>query len=306
MDMSLVRDLRLRHIRTFLEVARHESVSKAAETLNTSQPAISRSIGELERLLGVPLFDRVGRGLALNASGRMFQAHAATSMTELTRACDRVNREAKRRFRLSIGTLPTAATNLVPNAVLAFQRIDDMTEVHVMTGPNWLLFNQLREGKLDLVVGRMPQVDNIQGLLFEQLYVERIVLVSRPDHPIRGETPQDVRKHLVNYPLILPPKGAVISDIVAGFLASIGLPGLRGSVETVALPVGRRLVERSDALWFISSGVVADEIENNRLAAIDLQSPMLYGPVGISYLQSAPVSSERSVFMDCLRSVVYC
>ncbi|MEM1237165.1 MAG: LysR substrate-binding domain-containing protein [Pseudomonadota bacterium] len=302
--MNESRDIRLRHIRTFLEVARHESVSKAADALSTSQPAVSRSIAELERILGVSLFDRVGRGLELNTSGKTFQAHAATSMAELSRAFDRVNRGTRRQARLSIGTLPTASTDLVPNAVLEFQRFDDLTEIHVMTGPNWLLFNQLREGKLDLVVGRMPQVDSIQGLLFEQLYMERVVLVSRPGHPIRNADPRDVRGELGKYALILPPKGAVISGTVAGFLASIGMPDPRGSVETVALPVGRRLVEGSDALWFISFGVVADEIANGRLAAIDLQSPMLSGPVGISYLQSAPVSPERNVFAECLRSAV--
>ncbi|MEO0388002.1 MAG: pca operon transcription factor PcaQ [Pseudomonadota bacterium] len=292
--------LRIRHIRTFLEVARWESVSRAAQTLNTSQPAVSRTLRELETILGQPLFDRVGRGLALNATGRTFQAHATASMTELIRGRDRVQRAAKARHRLSVGTLPTAATELVPRAVLSFLEADSSTEIHVLTGPNWLLFNQLRDGQLDLVVGRMPQAAAIQGLLFEQLYIEEVVLVARTGHPIGRETAQ---RQLTEYPLVLPPKGAVIYDTVATYLSSIGLTGLRGRIDTVSLAVGRRLVETSDALWFISRGVVADEIARGRLVSVDLNSPLLSGPVGISQLQSAPIRSERGVFVECLRAV---
>jgi LysR family pca operon transcriptional activator len=83
--MSWDARLRLRHLRCFLEIARAESVSLAAEQLNITQPAVSRSLKELEDMLGTHLFDRVGRGLRLNEAGRVFQSHAAASMVELMR-----------------------------------------------------------------------------------------------------------------------------------------------------------------------------------------------------------------------------
>ena len=108
--------LRLRHIKCFLEVARVESVSLAAASLNITQPAVSKTIKELEELLQTQLFDRIGRGLQLNEQGRIFQNHAAASWLELTKAKDRLSRETRRR-ELRIGSLPTAATELVPDAV---------------------------------------------------------------------------------------------------------------------------------------------------------------------------------------------
>ncbi|MFC6590213.1 LysR family transcriptional regulator [Sulfitobacter pacificus] len=89
--------LRLRHVRCFLEIARAESVSVAADRLNITQPAVSRSLRELEDILGAQLFDRAGRGLRLNEAGRMFQSHAAASMTELMRGYDRLVKEGVRR-----------------------------------------------------------------------------------------------------------------------------------------------------------------------------------------------------------------
>lgn len=295
-------NLRLRHVRTFLEIARSESVSKAAEKLNITQPAVSRSLKELEEMLGAPLFDRVGRGLRLNEAGRVFQVHAAASMVELMRGRDRLAKDGDITVRLSVGVLPTAAADLLPRAALAFRKEAPHVRLHILTGPNWLLFNQLREGLLDLVVGRMPERDAATGVTFEQLHVEDVVLACRPDHPIL--TAPAPERAIGDFLLILPPKGAVIAATVDRYLASIGLPEMRGVIETVALPVGRKIVQSSNLLWFISRGVVSDELDRGTLVAVDLASPLLAGPVGISVSRSAPLSVERTLFADCLRGVV--
>ena len=297
--MNFDAHLRLRHVRTFLEIARADSVSTAAARLNISQPAVSRSLKELEEMLGTPLFDRVGRGIKLNEAGRVFQSHANASMVELMRAHDRLMKDGGLTSRLSIGVLPTAASELVPLAALAFRKEIPSTRLHILTGPNWLLFDELREGGVDLVVGRMPEGDKATGVIFHQLYIEDVVLVCRPRHPILKESvPED---HLSQSDLILPPPGAVIAQTVERYLASIGLPEMRAALETVALPIGRKIVNQSDALWFISRGVVADELTAGSLVEIPLASPLLSGPVGISIARSAPISVERSVFADHLQ-----
>ncbi|WP_065331547.1 MULTISPECIES: LysR substrate-binding domain-containing protein [Rhodobacterales] len=294
--------LRLRHVRTFLEIARAESVSIAADRLNITQPAVSRSLKELEEMLGAPLFDRVGRGLRLNEAGRVFQSHASASMVELMRGRDRLAKDGDLTSRLSVGVLPTAATDLLPRAALSFREEMPHVRLHIMTGPNWLLFNQLRDGTLDLVVGRMPEKAAGTGVTFQQLYIEDVVLVCRPGHPIlKMPRPEE---NIPNYTLILPPKGAVISQTVERYLVSIGLPEMRGSYETVSLTVGRKIVSYSDSIWFISRGVVGDEIANGSLLPIKLSSPLLSGPVGISISRSAPLSVERGIFSKCLSSAV--
>lgn len=300
--MNLDRNLRLRHIRTFLEIARFESVSAAADALNITQPAVSRSLKELERILDRALFDRVGRGLRLNEAGRVFQSHANASMIELMRGRNRLSRDGGVTSRLSVGVLPTAATDLLPRAAIIFLQEMPHVRLHVLTGPNWLLFNQLRDRQLDLVVGRMPESDAAEGVTFQQLYVEEVVLVCRPNHPIlQAKTPTIA---VADYPLVMPPKGAVIAQTIERYLISIGLPELRGVIETVALPVGRKFVQKTDAIWFISRGVVSDELATGSLVSVALSSPLLSGPVGISFAQSTPISVESSVLSDCLRTVL--
>lgn len=292
-------DLRFRHVRTFLEIAHVESVSLAADALKVSQPAVSRTLRELEDILGTKLFDRVGRGLRLNDAGRVFQSHASASMVELARGRDRLVAGGGQALKLSIGALPTASSELLPSAALAFSSRYPNARLHILTGPNWLLFNQLRQGELDLVVGRMPEGGSEEGVSFEQLYVEDVVLVCRPGHPILNG---NLEERLPEFPLVLPPKGAVIAGTVERFLTSISLPDLQGAFETVSLPVGRKIVQSSDAIWFISRGVVADELRQGSLKSFDLASPLLTGPVGVSLSTSAPFSAERLALVDCLRT----
>ncbi|WP_293574385.1 LysR family transcriptional regulator [Phaeobacter sp.] len=166
--MNWDQHLRLRYVRVFLEVARVESISAAANHLNITQPAVSRTIKDLESMVDAALFDRVGRRLQLNEAGKMFQAHAGASMIELMRARDRVARTEELSARLSVGVLPTAAADLLPRAALAFREEMPHVRLHILTGPNWLLFNQLRDGALDLVVGRMPEKEVSQGVTFKQ------------------------------------------------------------------------------------------------------------------------------------------
>lgn len=128
------------------------------------------------------------------------------------------------------------------------------------------------------------------------------MLVCRLGHEIL--VAEDVQAAIANYPLILPSKGAVIATTVSRYLSSIGLPEMRGVFETVALPVGRKIVQASDMLWFISRGVVADELNNGALVTVDLASPLLSGPVGISVSSSAPLSVGRSMLADCLKASV--
>lgn len=292
--------IRLRHIRCFLETARLGSLSAAATALNVSQPAASKTIKELEETLGVDLFDRVGRRLMLSPAGKLFQQHAGAAMVDLQRAQDLVREMPRRETRLSVGALPTAATSLLPEAALAFRAKNPECLLRVTTGPNWMLLSQLREGALDMVVGRMPPAGAVEGLTFRQLFSERVVPVVRPGHPLNLApwTWEELR----SYPLMLPPSGAVIAPSVKSFLHSVGLNDLTPTFENVSLAFGRRVVEQSDTVWFISHGVVGAELANGTLAMLDIQGDLLGGPVGVSMRDQTLVRPEQQDFLDILLS----
>lgn len=290
--------LRMRHLRCFLETARRGSLSGAANALHISQPAVSKTIRELEEILGVELFDRSGRRLTLTRAGKIFQQYGGQALADLTRAQDLVREGRPQRTRLVVGALPTASTSLVPQAALTLRQTAPECMLRVTTGPNWLLLSQLREGALDMVVGRMASAALMEGLSFRQLYSERIVAVVRRDHPLDGKMPD--AESLKNYPLMLPPPGAVIAPLVTAYLHALGLAQPEPAFESVALAFGRRVVLDSDTIWFISEGVVRDELEGGTLATLAIDDDLLGGPVGVSMRTNVTPTAEQRRFVAAL------
>ncbi len=291
--------LRLRHISTFLDIAQAGSIVAAADQLGVSQPAVSKTLRELENIIGQQLFDRTARRLSLNRAGQEFQKLAGSAMATLGHATRPGMGQAQ--TRLAIGTLPTAATRLVPSAAVRFREDHPQCLVRVSTGPNWLLLSQLREGRLDLVVGRMAEADRMEGLSFRQLYTEDVVAVVRADHPWGDRLEA---RDLERFALILPPPGAVIGPLVRSYLRSLGADDIAPAFETVSLAFGRQVLRETDAIWFISRGVVAEELANGSLRAVPLNAPMMAGPVGISLRASAPQSAELAAMIRALRHAV--
>lgn len=289
--------LRLRHLRCFLEVSRLGSLTAAAEALHVSQPAASKTIRELEQILGVTLFDRSGRRLVLTAAGRLYQTHAGQALAELERAQTIVTAAPRDRIRIHVGVLPTAG-ELLPRAALTFRAAHPEPLLDVMTGPNWLLLSLLREGQLDLVVGRMPPPGSTEGLAFAPLYWERIVPVVRPGHPLlQGDWDYGA---LARYPLMLPPPGALIAGSVRNWLHSVGLAAPEPAYANVSLPFGLGITSQTDTVWFISEGVVAPEIRAGRLVVLPIRNELLGGPVGITRRQGAETPPELAALIAAL------
>ncbi|MFT3691004.1 LysR substrate-binding domain-containing protein [Paenirhodobacter sp.] len=294
----LSQHLRLRHLRCFLEVARQGSLSAAAAALHVSQPAASKTIRELEEILGAQLFDRSGRRLTLTAAGRVYQSHAGAALADLERAQRLVLDPPGERVRLRAGVLPTAATGLVPRAALAFRKDNPRVLLDVMTGPNWLLLSLLREGQLDLVVGRAPPEGEGEALTFRALYWERVVPVVHPGHPLLRQDWE--YGALTRYPLMLPPQGALIAAGVRSWLHSVGIPDPEPAWENVSLAFGREVVLHSDTVWFISEGVVRPELESGTLAVLPIRNELLGGRVGISLRDRAEPSAPAQALIAAL------
>src|SRR4051794_24900340 len=112
--------IKLRHIVCFLEVTRLKSVMKAANALGITQPAASKTIQELELVLGVPLFDRSRRNLFLTPFGEIFQRYAGASVTALRQGVDALGRSRTDAVIVRVGALPTVSARILPRAVEAF------------------------------------------------------------------------------------------------------------------------------------------------------------------------------------------
>jgi LysR family transcriptional regulator, pca operon transcriptional activator len=278
--------IKLRHIRAFLEIASQGSLSAVARQQGISQPALSRTLAELEELLSVQLFRREKRRLVLTAEGALFRHHASLGLGALESGIAALH-PSSLGGSIRVGILPTAASRLFPRVAIRFRTLHPEVTLKIETGPHGYLLSLLREGQIDLMVGRMPDAGEMAGLTFSHLYEEDVVLVARAGHPMANRPVADL---LGQVPVILPSEGAIIRKTVDTYLEVLGLSGLRPAVETVALAVGRGLLAASDSVWFISRGVVAEELRRGEMTEIPTGVRFLSGSVGIPQRQVTLVS----------------
>lgn len=299
--MALDQRVKYRHLQCFLEIARQRSVVKAAAALSVTQPAVSKTVRELEELLGVALFERRGRGVALTRFGDVFLRYAGASVTALRQGIDSITQaRTKGGMTIKVGALPTVSTRVMPLAVSLFKQQDMGTVVRVVTGDNSVLLSQLRTGDLDLVVGRLADPELMTGLSFEHLYSERVCFVVRPDHPLLGEKPFDLAK-IRRHTVLMPTEGSIIRPMVDRFLISHGLATMPDQIETVSMAFGRRYTRMTDAVWIISRGVILDDLADGVLAELPVETEATTGPVGLTTRADTPPSLPSVMLMQTIR-----
>lgn len=302
MRSSIDPRIKLRHLNGFLEVVRLKSVVRAAEALNISQPAMSKTIQELEELLGRPLFDRSRRKLFLTPFGEVFYRYASTSLAALRQGIDAAS-DAAGATTLKIGALPTVSARILPSAVSAFTDEGENVRTSIITGPNNYLLSLLRTGDVDLVIGRMTEPDAMLGLSFEHLYSERVVMAVRTGHPLLAERQFNLRM-IEAYQTLMPTSDSVIRRSVDGMLFANGVTNLRDEVETVSNAFGRSYVRQTDAVWIISEGVVAQDVLDGQLALLPFAASETTGPVGLTSRIDTTPTLACSRFMQTVREVV--
>jgi len=296
--------IKFRHLRTLVEVARQQSVGKAAEVLHVSQPAVTKTLRELEAAVGATLVEREGRGIRVTRFGEVFLQHAGASLAAVQRGLDSVARERMHAGPpLRIGALPTVSARVMPDAIERFLALKTGNPVKIFTGENIVLLEQLRLGQLDLVVGRLAAPEQMTGLNFSHLYTERVVFAVRKAHPLLESRHFDFAR-IREFTVLMPTYGSVIRPYVERFLIGHGIADFPSEIETVSDSFGRAMVLQSNAIWVISEGVVAPDVALGDLALLPIDTAETRGAVGLTTRAGAPDVPGAALLANCLVETV--
>ena len=293
--------IKFRHLSFFIEVARQRSVGKAAEILAVSQPAVTKTIRELEDILQVKLFEKDGRGIKLGRIGEVFLKHAGASMASVQQGIDSVNLALLHAAPpVRIGALPTTSAHIMPDAVKLYLRENVGNEVKIVTGENAVLLEQLRKSELDIVVGRLAAPEKMTGLSFEHLYSEQVMFAVRSGHPLLAA--KNLRLgELRNYTILMPTKASVIRPFVERFLLANGISELPTQIETVSDSFGRAFIRGSDGVWIISHGVIAHDLQTGNVQTLPIDTSETRGAVGLTTRLDREENTALSIMLQSIR-----
>ncbi|HBQ2725411.1 TPA: LysR family transcriptional regulator [Klebsiella pneumoniae] len=292
--------IRLRHLHTFVAVAQQGTLGRAAETLNLSQPALSKTLNELEQLTGTRLFERGRLGAQLTLVGEQFLTHAVKVLDALNSAGQALNRkEGLNNDIVRIGALPTAALGILPTVIGQFHKQQKDITLQVATMNNTMLLAGLKSGEIDIGIGRMSDPELMSGLHYELLFLESLKLVVRPGHPLLQETVTLSR--VMEWPVVVSPKGTVPRQNAEALLQSQGCKMPAGCIETLSASLSRQLTVDYDYVWFVPSGAVKDDLRRGVLTALPIATQGAGEPIGILTRVDATLTPGTQTLLSAIR-----
>jgi DNA-binding transcriptional LysR family regulator len=298
-------DLRLLH--HALTLARHRNFARAAEALDLSQPALSRSIAGLETALGVRLFDRTRQGVEPTAFGERLLTRGATLLTNAVE----LERELVLMQGLEIGVLRLGA-GPYPADLCVGPAIGRLTEQHprlrieLSTGDWRAIMREVLGAQLDLAVIELSATEEDARLSTEPLPPHDTSFFCRAAHPLLADTAPTVER-IFEYPFActkLPARAArmfyrlsktgAIDPDTGDYLPPI-------KVDNFAL--AKSIVLSSDAIGLAPPGLIDREVRAGQLATLPFRQHLPQTKYGFVYLKGRALSPAAQAFMVEVKSV---
>jgi len=263
-----------RQLRVFAEVARHLSFARAAEVLHLSPPAVTMQVKELEGHVGLPLFERSGRQVALTTAGEYMLVYARKMLSTLKDAEDAAARLQRLEVgRLTIGMVSTAKYFL-PRLLADFQREHQGIEIRLAVGNREQLVQMLQGSEVDIAIMGQPPTE--LATRAEPFAAHPQVFVAPTDHPLlKAGHPHP--EALRPYGFILRERGSGTRATLERFLQAHRLEP-RVTMEMTSNETIKQAVMAGMGISFLSLHTIGLELEHGLIATLEVEgTPIVRG-----------------------------
>lgn len=296
--------MELRQLKHFQEIVRCSSFGQAALKLNITQPALSKSIRNLERSLDVSLLERHPSGVVPTEYGRVFLDYAAMVVSELDRAVEQIAQlKGQGRGVVRVGAGATMLQYLMPQAVRSFMAGPDATSVTFAQGLRSDLLAMLRRGEIDVIVGSVNP-DQIDDDLRQELVLEdRLTIVADRNHPV-VTSGQASLEALAKHSWVLPDASESEGDRLTRAFRSAGLPPPHCAVRTGSSIFMASLLRDSAYLSYLPRALIASDADYAHLVPIEVAEPIWERVfVGATYRKRGVMLISTRRFINRLKDV---
>lgn len=300
-EKYFARQLKIKHLRLLVELADKQTVAQVAATLHVSQPAVSKMLGEMEEGIGVKLFERAGRGIKPTPSGECLIRHAREVLFNLQKAHQEMRSLATGTVgKVTVGILSVVSTTIIPKAVKILKASWPNVTLCIMDGTVDQLLHELREGKIDMVIGRVFSERAAEHLQEEVLYDDPLVIVTSSKNPL-ARRDNLTWMDLNNLPWILSVEESPTHQRMINLLAKNGLNKPTDVIESVSRSVNVPLLMEPPRLGLLSLSAARQLVAEGVLQILPLNLGHLPSPVGMIWNKTRPLSHAALTFQDCIR-----
>lgn len=282
---------------SFLEVAKLQSFSRAAEKIYRTQPAISAQVRLLEQECGERLFDRSGKKVQLTPAGEILQGYVQRIIDlhkEALQAVAELNHTA--RGKLMIGANEATCLYVLPKTFARFKESYPLVQISIYRNFSHKILQKVQEGAVEMGVVTLPvSAGNLEVIPVSKDEVQVVVPASHALARSRSVTLEDV----ANYPLILPKTGhtrVVLDRLLRDFRDRVQISMELASVETIKKFVGAGL-----GISLISRSYAQPEVAAGLLKLIPLEGQKLFRELGLVYRRDRYLSLPAKVFIEAVR-----
>jgi len=289
-------------LRALIAVAESGNFSLAARAIGLSQPTLHRSARDLERLAGIPLFDKTREGIEPTRAARLLARQAGLGFAELEQGFREVSAwRGLDSGAIVIGTMPLARSFVLPTAINRLLAERPEVRVSVVDGPYDDLLHGLRHGAIDLLIGALRDPVPIDDVVQEPLFEDLLALVTRAGHPLTGP-PAVSTAELARFPWVVPRRGTPTREHFEALFRAAGMAAPVSLVETSSLVLIRGLLLESDRIALISAQQIRHEAQQGLLVVLPCDLTHTSRPIGLTLRRSWRPTATQAQFLDLLRA----
>jgi DNA-binding transcriptional LysR family regulator len=293
--------LKTRQLLLLIALDEQRNIHRASEELHMTQPAASKQLKDLEEMLGVQLFERLPRGMEPTIYGETMIRHARMALTSLSLAHeDIVAIKAGLTGQVDIGTIMTPGIALLPRALTRIKQQAPRLRVGVEMEQSNVLLEQLRRGRLDFMIGRIPERESAAGLSYEELGDEPACAVVRPGHPLLAAKNLQLRD-ISSQPWILPKQGSILRARCELMFRRAGLEVPVNVVDTTAVLLITPLLQQTDALNVMPIAVAKYYESQGVLNILPIELPVRMDAYGIITVDGHLMSPGAELLLRTVR-----
>ena len=290
-------------LRALIAVSEAQNFSIASRNLAVSQSSVHRAARDLERLLGVVLFEKNSLGTSATKAAQTLSKATKLAFSELRQGIYEINAlQSKDVSMITVGSMPLARMTILPKSILQFSESHPDVNINVTEGPYADLLHHLRQGDIDIILGALRHPTPADDVVQEELWSPPLSVVARNNHPLMSKDTISA-EDLAEFAWVVPAKGTPTRQAFEDIFHDAGVALPKRLVESSSQILIRELLIESDRLTLISAHQVEREINIELLDVIDFPLEHTRRPIGLCVRKSWLPTITQSHFLSLLRDI---